>query len=83
MMLRRGFLGGLLAMPAVIRTPGLLMSIKPLPEYGLTEAALARSFRNLRLTPAESLAARKIIVPLELLGPTALFFGEAWTEVAA
>lgn len=80
MMLRRGFLGGLLAMPAVIRTPGLLMSIKPLPEYGLTEAALVREFRSLRFAP---LAARKIIVPLELLGPTALFFGEAWTEVAA
>lgn len=26
---RRGFLTGLLAMPAIIRTPGLLMAVKP------------------------------------------------------
>ena len=26
---RRGFLGGLLAAPAIIRTPGLLMAVKP------------------------------------------------------
>lgn len=26
---RRGFLGGLLAAPAVIRTPGLLMAVRP------------------------------------------------------
>ena len=35
---RRGFLGGLIgsliAAPAVIRTPGLLMPIKPYPEIG-------------------------------------------------
>lgn len=30
-MRRRTLLGGLLAMPAIIRSPGLLMPIKPLP----------------------------------------------------
>ncbi len=29
---RRGFLGALLAAPAIVRTPGLLMAVKPLPE---------------------------------------------------
>ena len=31
MLSRRGFLSGLLAAPVIIRTPGLLMPIKPLP----------------------------------------------------
>lgn len=32
---RRGFLGGLLAMPAIIRTPGLLMPVRPMRAAGL------------------------------------------------
>ena len=30
---RRGFLGGLLAAPAIIRTPGLLMPVRPLEAF--------------------------------------------------
>ncbi len=39
---RRGFLGGLLAAPAVITTPGLLMPVKP---FGFTEAQLEAELR--------------------------------------
>lgn len=34
---RRSFLTGLLAAPIIIRTPGLLMPVRPLPALGPTE----------------------------------------------
>ena len=51
MLARRGFLGGLgalLAAPAIIRTPGLLMPVKPVLPLGLT----LEQYANEILAPA-------------------------------
>lgn len=48
---RRGLLGGLiaaLATPAIIRTPGLLMAVKPLPA-ALTEESLLNALVELNM----------------------------------
>lgn len=41
MLSRRGFLQGLVAAPAIIKTPGLLMPVKPIAYYPYTEYELA------------------------------------------
>ena len=55
MLARRGFLGALLAAPAIIRTPGLLMAVKPPPpiwvyrglSFGFTSADVSNHYARL------------------------------------
>lgn len=57
MIRRRSLMGGLLAMPAmpaIIRTPGLLMMIKPLPQFSLNERTLALANDMIRRFPMAS-----------------------------
>lgn len=59
MIQRRGFLAGLgalLAAPAIIRTPGLLMPVRPVLEpvwFGVDWASTATHYRSMALFDAE------------------------------
>lgn len=59
MISRRGIVSSLLAMPAIIRTPGLLMAIRPLP-LGLSEETVAAALRMIRNFQDEAGLLRKM-----------------------
>ena len=81
MLSRRGFFGGLiatLAAPAIIRTPGLLMAVKPLPPFGFSFSTrdltlVIEAFEERYLRPTAQKLADQLIEPtIYGTGPMAL-----------
>ena len=61
---RRGFLGGLLAAPAIIRTPGLLMPVRPLEAFEFSGFYTRIPVGQLTISAELARITRRAVLPL-------------------